>query len=243
MNMKKSIILLGSFLLCQLVLGQDWETATREEVENSVKKMEAMYLQESYGFKVFHSTFMGHAATVPSDEAEGYFYKSGARFHANLMGIETIQDETISVSAMPAEKHIFLLQPDTKLVGQFTPIEKEKVYQLVEKIEKKKDKGSLWYRYTYKEGLLMEKVELQLGSTGFIKDMKMFYAQIQEWTDNEGTLQKDKPRMDIQFVQVKPKTIKEIRFDPEYMVLDHEEGYAATPRFQGYEVFDMRISN
>ena len=73
--------------------------------------------------------------------------------------------------------------------------------------------------------------------------MKMYYAQPHKWTDEQGALMSDKPRMEVRFVQATSKAIKEMRFDREYMVMDKEEGYIAAPRFQGYEVFDMRITN
>ena len=241
----KNLILSIALFSTQISLGNEsiWKEIQVSDMEGVYKKMELAYTtNEMYGFKSLHASYIGHETQVIHDQHRGYFHKSGDRYHSNILGVESVQGKDFTISIMKGEKAMMLTK-NASLLQSFGQGDKELNLKRIHKIQTKKIGTSTCYRVSYKEGVSMEKIEIQVDDNGFMQKILLFYASKRGYITENGIKSYAKPRMEISYTKVPTSSFDMNEFETSNYVIEKNGELTVAPSFSHYQLNDLRIQN
>lgn len=245
--MNKSTInlanLILAFVLCSFIMDTPWTTITNEQaskkivdLSNSMKKM------DNYSVSLIHAVYTSHTAEQPFEQKIGYYKHWGKFNHSLLLGIETVQNESIQVVIDSSNKTVIVSNAkDQKDMMFETP-----QLQLCSKIEEQLEGSSLGLRFIFIKGLPLNEIRLQFNTISKVLEKIEMYNSQAMYVSNpdSGTEPTEIPKTIISFNDYKRQSCVKEDFNVSRIVTLINNKYILTDLYKkkGYIVYDNRIN-
>ncbi len=241
--MKKLVLFLGLSCWLSMAFAQSsWQTITLDELDLVLAEMAKSYQSKSYRFETRHQSFKGHQSVEPYDEMTGFFAKSGAKYHAKLLGSEVFQDQKHKVVIQHQLQQLQLHLADAPLVTDFSDLTGQFPAGYGE-VSVRTIGQQREYRLRYQEGSKVAWMTFRLTADHFLSEMVMYLQESIAWEDTEGRVHHSQPKIRIAFENIETD-YRPIagEFDPSPYIVIRKKAIAAGEKSSAYELKDLRIS-
>ncbi len=213
-----------------------------DEMSQVLKQVADKYTAMSdYSFNVTYTSYKGHSGNVIADKSSGVFKKSGQKMYANIMGMETVQDDKIRILTLEQEKLMFVYEP--KPMEETMDIDAySKALNDASKITKRHSGSQQIFVIYFKSYSTLEKMVLYLNDDLFITKVKLFYAEAQSWEVGSGVTKSAKPRLEINYSNFSFSPVKPNSFNTAQYVTTSGTSYKTTSQYARYELNNMILS-
>jgi hypothetical protein len=217
-------------------------TAQREITFDQIKPIFdriERYYKGDYAIWSEITSYKGHTSTQPEDRSTGYIYKKGSVIEAIKLGIYSIQDSRIKIIVDSSEAMVGLTYPDTAHLVSFDQYKAQQAAQIIERITLAESDRFIQLEFHYKKGGEYENISLRIVSSGMIEEMTLFFANEIAYKGTNGTLKKDKAKVQMKFKEI---PLREAKFAHKIsdIIIPQGQSYALTNAYKSFELIEFR---
>jgi hypothetical protein len=224
---------------------EPWKTITIDEYEKKCLQVEEFYKKHTkYSVNVLHSSYQGHASNAKLYErSEGYFRRDADQFHSYLLGIHTIQNETVRIIVDSVQKTIHVSNVEKLSTEQAMPVSWMFSKKSIEKCYEIPFGKSRVYKLSFPKGGSYTSFEIKISEKMNIEEIVFYYSSSYPSDPGNPKSPKVSPKLVISFSgfsQTTPITKNDFSTQ-RYITIDKNNKILPTSAYQSYRLMDARI--
>lgn len=230
------------WLACHLVLSC---TLFAQSANQDFRKVNANYEQHSnLRMEIVYTLFPSYTSTTVKDKQTGVYMKQGQKQYSNLLGIESLYNERLTVVADHNDKVLVLADP-FKQKREAVPFNIDSLLLQFSSVKYSEINGRKVYTLTFENRQFFEykKIEIHINSSSWFIDKMIFYfkEQVNLDEENEEAL-KDSPRLEIVYKNITTEpTFEPNQFSEKRFISLAGTGYQTTAAYNGFTLLNQKI--
>jgi hypothetical protein len=186
------------------VIGQThtWMNISADDAAKVYWNLNNLYSKTtSYSITVTYTSYENYTTQTSYETSSGFFNKYTTGYHSFLLGISTIQNSKYKIVVDTARKVIAVANPDKTFENSLTMADYKTLMENCTSIKVANEGNEKYYRIEFKSVYPINAYEYALSSTGWIKEMTLFYNK--NYVNENGENVNIKPRLQIKYGNVK----------------------------------------
>lgn len=212
---------------------------TKEEFEKLLSGTTEYFKDGNYSYRINYKSYTSHDSKSPVDKFDGIMIRQGKSMYCELPGNHVVQDENMRLLINQDQRELYLLDPDFEFGTDAEWDHYSNQMQNVSRIETEQVNNETRIDLIFKPKNEFESQRIILDEKGLLTMIVLFYPEMDDYDENNGSSKKVKPRAEMIFSNISNSpSLAQNQMLSHYLSKDKK----GQGQFAGYKVLDYRLN-